>query len=96
MITVVNRRNHFGIGEYIGRPSPLGNPFVIGKDGTREQVIAAYREWLYERIPENENVTSELNRLWALSKQDDLNLICWCAPKECHGNVIKEVLEEDY
>ncbi|WP_129677783.1 DUF4326 domain-containing protein [Candidatus Chloroploca sp. Khr17] len=23
---------------YIGRPSPLGNPFVIGRDGTRAEV----------------------------------------------------------
>ena len=30
---------------YIGRPSKWGNPFVIGKDGTREQVIRKYRNW---------------------------------------------------
>ena len=27
---------------YIGRPSKWGNPYVIGPDGTREQVIAKY------------------------------------------------------
>ena len=26
----------------IGRPSVWGNPFVIGKDGTRNEVIANY------------------------------------------------------
>lgn len=31
---------------YIGRPSKWGNPFVIGKDGTREEVIAKYAEWI--------------------------------------------------
>jgi hypothetical protein len=45
LVTVVNRRmitaqpgDH-----YIGRPSPLGNPFVLGRDDTRAQVIARYR-----------------------------------------------------
>jgi len=27
---------------YIGRPSIFGNPFQIGKDGTREEVIGKY------------------------------------------------------
>src|SRR5690554_3305781 len=31
---------------YIGRPSKWGNPFVIGKDGDRDEVIAKYRQWL--------------------------------------------------
>lgn len=31
---------------FIGRPSKWGNPYIIGKHGTREQVIAAYRQWL--------------------------------------------------
>ena len=31
---------------YIGRPSIWGNPFVIGKDGSRDGVIAKYEAWL--------------------------------------------------
>jgi len=31
---------------YIGRPSKWGNPFVIGRDGTRPQVIERYERWL--------------------------------------------------
>jgi len=27
---------------YIGRPGKWGNPFQIGRDGTREQVITRY------------------------------------------------------
>jgi hypothetical protein len=30
---------------YVGRPSRSGNPFVIGRDGTRDEVIAKYRAW---------------------------------------------------
>ncbi len=31
---------------YIGRPSKWGNPFNIGRDGTREEVIAKYEKHL--------------------------------------------------
>ena len=30
---------------YCGRPSPLGNPFVIGRDGTRDEVCDKYEAW---------------------------------------------------
>lgn len=62
-IIIVNK-HHGKSGEYIGRGSPLGNPFVIGKDGSREQVIAKYRVWLNEQIMrKNPVVLDELNRL---------------------------------
>ena len=32
---------------YIGRPSKWGNPFVIGKDGTREEVIAKFKNYIF-------------------------------------------------
>ena len=31
---------------YVGRPTKWGNPFVIGKHGTRDQVVAKYRAYL--------------------------------------------------
>jgi len=50
MINIVNRKSYRGEGVYIGRPSPLGNPFKIGRDGTRDEVVARYREWLWRQI----------------------------------------------
>ena len=29
-----------------------------------------------------------------LSKNKDMQLICFCAPSSCHGDIIKEYLEE--
>lgn len=49
MIQVLSVRGRGGVrpcGEYVGRPSALGNPFLVGRDGTREDVIARYRKWL--------------------------------------------------
>jgi hypothetical protein len=34
---------------YIGRPSIWGNPFVIGRDGDRAEVIGQYEAWLTRR-----------------------------------------------
>ena len=92
-ITIVNK-HHGKSGEYIGRGSPLGNPFVIGKDGSREQVIAKYRVWLNEQImSKNPVVLDELNRLGNKAiDEKGLALQCFCYPKPCHGEVIKEKL----
>jgi hypothetical protein len=63
---------------YIGRPSKWGNPFVIGRDGSREEVIAKYDAWLLEQP---ELVT-------ALPQLAGKTLGCWCAPQACHGDVL--------
>ncbi len=41
-------RTHVGA-IYIGRGSKWGNPFVIGKDGTRAEVIEKYGQWLADQ-----------------------------------------------
>jgi hypothetical protein len=63
---------------YIGRPSPWGNPFVLGRDGTREQVIERYEAWLLA----NEELMAALPQLRGKV------LGCWCAPRGCHGDVL--------
>lgn len=63
---------------YIGRPSKWGNPFVIGKHGTREQVIARYERWLCQ----------EDALMAALPELRGKVLGCWCAPAACHGDVL--------
>ena len=93
MITVASKRNG-ATGEYIGRPSLLGNPFAIGRDGTRDEVIAKYREWLWDEYQNDvSGISSELKRLAALAQSGDLTLVCWCAPLPCHGDVIKAAIE---
>lgn len=77
---------------YVGRPSSLGNPFVIGKDGTRADVVAKYRAWLEDR-KDYPSVRKELSRLLAIAQKGPLELICWCAPQACHADVIKECLK---
>ena len=93
-ITVVNK-HHKQDGEYIGRGSPLGNPWPIHGFDTREIVIARYKVYLRQQI-ENGNISviSELERLGNIAiTTGSLKLQCFCSPQSCHGDVIKEVLE---
>jgi Domain of unknown function (DUF4326) len=66
---------------YIGRPSKWGNPFEIGRDGTRAEVIAKHRAWLCDQ-PE---------LMAALPELKGRDLLCWCAPLACHGNTLMEL-----
>src|SRR3989304_2942302 len=86
--TVVNIYKWKGEYVYIGRGSPYGNPFVIGKDGTREEVIEKYRVYLSKKL-ENPEFLMMVLRLRGKT------LGCFCKPKECHGDVIKEFLDNE-
>ena len=90
VVEVAHRRRVRG-GEYIGRPSTLSNPFVIGRDGTREEVIAQYAAWLDDALGEGGGAQDrEFARLRAiLLGTGRLTLVCWCAPLACHGDVIR-------
>lgn len=80
---------------YIGRPSPLGNPFKLEKGMKKGSTLEKYEDWLRERISRRDpKVCSELSRLYKLAKEDSLNLGCWCSPSPCHGDIIKKILEE--
>lgn len=73
---------------YCGRPSILGNPFVIGKDGDRADVIAMYEIFLYMSLEDREFLVALMNASKATA------LVCWCAPEPCHCDVIAEFLSK--
>lgn len=78
---VVNLRNEpFDI--YIGRPSIWGNPFIIGPDGTREEVVKKYSEWVMTQPDLINKVKSELK---------DKVLGCFCSPLACHGDILIKI-----
>ncbi len=70
---------------YVGRPTPYGNPFVIGKHGTREEVVDKYRQY----VRRNPKLRAMIKR--RLKGRD---LVCWCAPLPCHADVILEIANE--
>ena len=79
---------------YIGRGSPLGNPFVIGKHGNRVEVIKKYAEWIGEQIKaDNREICEALNEILERHRSgDSVRLVCFCAPQKCHGEVIRDLI----
>lgn len=77
--TVVHIRDGVGYDVYIGRGSKWGNPFKIGRDGNRGEVIDKYAEYL---IAHPRLVVDALYEL------QDKRLACFCAPKPCHGDLL--------
>jgi hypothetical protein len=73
---------------YVGRPTKWGNPFVLTREGERTNVLEQYKKWIYspERSEFREKVRRELR---------GHDLICWCAPKACHADVLLEIANSD-
>ena len=88
---VVNVKSGEPYDLYIGRANPryrLGkskwsNPFKIGRDGTRDEVLAKHRAWIMEQ-PELLAQVGELR---------GKVLACWCKPERCHGDTLAELAE---
>lgn len=75
---------------YIGRANGIlpqskwANPWVIGKDGTRAEVIARYEAW----------IKTQPDLMAALPELRGKVLGCWCAPDhDCHGHVLTRLLD---
>lgn len=91
---------------YVGREvkryglkaSPLKNIYPIGRM-SREQCVDAYATRLSMslretrgRFTDTDAMQEEIPRLRALAERGPLTLVCWCAPKRCHAEVIRELL----
>jgi len=82
IMPAVYNRHHKNAPEgsiYIGRGSEWGNPFVVGRDGDRETVIRRFAE----------EVLPSLN----IERLRGKDLICYCKPAACHGDVILKALQ---
>ena len=80
---VVNVRTE-GHDIYIGRGSKWGNPYIIGVDGDRIEVIKKYEKYL----------SSNKELLESLPELKGKRLGCHCDPLICHGDVLKRWVEK--
>ena len=63
-------------------------------ESERDKVCEKYKEWFYDELYDSA-MQAELSILKdILLKYGKLNLFCWCAPKRCHAETIKEYLLE--
>ena len=84
---VVNIRRDKRYDIYCGRPGDWGNPYRIGRDGTRADVIRKFRRQL-ARMVESGRTTPE--ELAALSGK---RLGCYCVPEPCHALSLAEAAD---
>lgn len=80
--TVVNVK-HDDCDVLVDRQTIFGNPFIIGKDGNRAEVIEKYREWIYDQP----DLIKEIKKLKGKV------LGCHCIPKNCHAIIIAEIAD---
>lgn len=71
---------------YIGRGSIAGNPFKIGRDGTRDEVCDKYAAYLEANPALKEEV---------MNYYKGADLKCFCKPKRCHGDYLLKICNEE-
>ena len=105
VINVVNKYKHAPTGNdlYIGRGSVMGNPYTskpVEKTKAQFQAddvmdsIMKYEAYLKQEIMKgNKQITEVINTLIEIEEMGEtVNLVCFCAPRPCHGNVIKDLV----
>lgn len=70
-----------------GRGSVYGNPYLIGRDGTRDEVCDKYALYFEKRLQDPQFRAKVL----ALRGK---TLGCWCKPLRCHVDIIKKYIDE--
>lgn len=78
---------------YVGRGSDWGNPYKIGRDGDRREVLAKYKDYLLRG--EGRHLLERIGEL------EGLTLGCYCAPDggltaedetRCHGQLLLQLV----
>ena len=84
-VGVLNRYHHGGRvppgSVNIMRGTRWGNPFVIGRDGDRAEVVRKYRRWLWQAIQSDPSMADAVRHLHGRD-------LCCCCPAACHGDVL--------
>lgn len=70
------------LSQYIGRPTKWGNPFPLRYESNRENVCNQYEVYIATRLINGDIVDEDFREF------DGKNLMCFCAPKRCHGDTL--------
>lgn len=99
LVTVVNKhKDDVTTAFSVMRPSPLGNPFRLksaGGEYSRGETITLYEEWLRNALASHHGtITAVMEDLYQEMLAAPLRLMCCCAPRACHADVIAKLLME--
>jgi hypothetical protein len=92
MTKVINIKSKELYDVYIGRAGQgqdgyFGNPYILGKDGSREEIMEKYRKYFFQRMCEDTHFRIKIENL------ENKILGCFCKPEACHGDIIKDYLD---
>ena len=83
------------------RTTPLGNKYHINKkaedkNGERSRVINLFEKDLREQIYSKTNIPliKYLVKIYKVALKEEVALGCWCSPRSCHCDSIRNVLWE--
>lgn len=65
-----------------GRDAPFGNPVEVSEENPRGKAVLGYLDHLRENPDLVERIRTEIA---------GRDVICWCAPRTCHGDIIRHV-----
>jgi len=68
--------------------SQFSNPFKIGRDGNRFEVLKKYEEMVIIKLSHDATFAKNLETLYGK------NLGCWCHPEPCHGDVLLKIIND--
>jgi hypothetical protein len=82
----------------VARPGKLGNPFIVGKHGTRAECVEWHRKLatrlIYTSI-DYECTDAQREHLTFVRENSERfrgrNVACWCKGEPCHGDTLLEV-----
>lgn len=78
------------------KTSPLSNPYFISKARKRDEAIALYRRLIWQSIKRCRDegiVDGIMQELIRIAELDNVELVCYCKPLPCHGDVIINAVE---
>jgi hypothetical protein len=86
----------------VARPGKWGNPFVVGKDGTREQCVGLFYQLIRGFIDLGGGLSVDEQLAYhkrfnkSVGELRGKDLACWCAldGKPCHADILLAVANE--
>ena len=98
MIDICNLKNNFCKFVYdfrVDRFSILGNPFYMKKECERDEVCNKYEEYFYNKLLFRDDVIEILKEMIEVYREyNKLRLFCWCFPRRCHAEIIRDFIYE--
>jgi hypothetical protein len=70
---------------FIGRGTVFGNPKPLTCEIDRESNLAEYKIYVEERVKHDSQFREALQKLYGKI------LVCFCKPKQCHGDILVEL-----